>query len=256
MKKRSLLFSAIIALFCITSFCTCTKKDSGGTNGSSSCNLGVTIQSDSSTVSPYGEISLYAKAMNEVYYGTTYEWSGPNGFSAATSGINIMYPKSCAAGNYTVTIKNGTCTASATYTVAVGAVKPPKTVATNTMSGLANTTFKTITANIADGHFNLSATDNLASANELKFTFYDIQIPVCNKIYYIANQSSTGPMDDPSNVVVVGHFDQGGFTDEFDGISGFVYFTIVNGKYSATMCDLNMASQNFSGTVSANITSK
>ena len=207
-------------------------------------------------MSAYGDIFLYTKAVNEVYYGTTYQWSGPNGFTATTSAINIMYPSSCAAGTYTVSIKNGTCTASASFKVAVGAVKAPKTVPVNTMSGLANTTFKTITTNTVDGHFNMSATDGLASANVLKFTFYDTQIPVCNKIYYIADQSASGPLDDPSNVVVVGQFDEGGFTDDFDGISGFVYFTIVNGKYSATMCDLNMASQNFSGTVSANITSK
>ncbi len=124
------------------------------------------------------------------------------------------------------------------------------------MSGIINTTFKTITANTADGHFNLSATDDLATANILKFTFYDTLAPQCNKIYYIAYQSAFDPLSDPSNVVVIGRFDDGGFRDEYDGTSGYVYFTIVNGKYSATMCDLNMASQNFSGTVSANITSK
>ncbi len=72
MKKQLLLLKAIIALLCIASFSTCTKKDTTpGTNGNP-CNLTAHIATDSSTVSPYGTLALSAKVSNDAYPNTYY----------------------------------------------------------------------------------------------------------------------------------------------------------------------------------------
>ena len=258
MKNKSLLLFALGAFFILGFFATCKKTTTTVATTSTtgvSCNLAVHAISDSTSVGPYGGIHLYTKADN-ADMGTTYTWTGPAGFTANTSYVDIFFPGSCQSGTYTVTAKsaNGQCSSSSTINISVKASKPPRTITANTLSasGMVNTTFSTIKSDIADGHFYLYATDN---QNVLKFTFYDSKAPIGNKIYQI-NYTASDPLADPYNVVVNCDMDAGGFTDQFEGISGYVYFDIVNGKYSATICDLNMASQNFSPKVSGNITSK
>ncbi|PSJ73243.1 T9SS C-terminal target domain-containing protein [Sphingobacteriales bacterium UPWRP_1] len=64
--------------------------------------------------------------------GTSYSWSGPNGFTSAAASISLSPATTAMAGTYTVTVSNGGgCTASASKTITVSAA-PNATVSGST----------------------------------------------------------------------------------------------------------------------------
>ena len=55
--------------------------------------------------------------------GATYSWAGPNGFTSTLQSPTITNVSAASAGTYTVTIKNGNTTASASTVVEIGTIK-------------------------------------------------------------------------------------------------------------------------------------
>ncbi len=63
--------------------------------------------------------------------GTTYNWTGPNSFASSTQNPTISSVTALAAGTYTVTVSNGTCSVVTTTVVAVNTTPTP-TAGSNT----------------------------------------------------------------------------------------------------------------------------
>ncbi len=106
-----------------------------GTNGGTTCtataNTVVSVNAVSASASNSSPVCLNANATLSASGGTSYAWSGPNGFTSSAQNPIVTSVTSVKVGTYTVTVSNSTgCTATATTTLSLGG--PTATANSNT----------------------------------------------------------------------------------------------------------------------------
>lgn len=109
----------------------CVIKDSVYVSVSAAnCNLSVSITGATSTCQGSTKV-LKAKPLN--HSGSqTYSWSGPNSFGSTIDSV-ILGSNTNQSGQYTVTVKDGFCTATAQHTITISA-GPPVSLTTSSTS--------------------------------------------------------------------------------------------------------------------------
>jgi gliding motility-associated-like protein len=117
---------------------TVSVTDVNGCIGSGTTNV-VVNPSPVPTATNNGPVCGGSQLVLNAGGGTTYQWSGPNGFSSAVQNPSIAPTTTLEAGIYTVTVTLTSCTAVATTTVIV---TTPTSSATNTGPYCANTTIQ------------------------------------------------------------------------------------------------------------------
>jgi gliding motility-associated-like protein len=103
---------------------TVTVTDGNGCVNTANANIGV-APIPVPVANTAGPVCVGATLMLTGSGGTTYSWSGPNGFSSALQNPNIANVTLPAGGIYTVTASSGTCAATTTVQATVNALPVP-----------------------------------------------------------------------------------------------------------------------------------
>ena len=203
--------------------------------------------------------------------GTTYSWSGPNGFSSAQQNPTITAATTAATGTYTVTVTNANnCTATAQTNVTVN-LTPTVTTSTTNVSCFGGTN-GTATANPSGGttftyNWNTSPAQTTQTATNLAAGTYTVTVTNNNNCTATIQATITQPtLLNASLTNTVNVSCNGGNNGQLDvtvsgGTPGYTYLwsnnatsqdigALMAGTYSVTITDAN----NCTAVLTANVT--
>ncbi len=228
------------------------------TNGSNTCTatastvvvvnpLPVVSASSNSPVCAGSPINL--SATTDI--GTSFAWSGPNGFTTALQNPTIAASTTANAGVYTITVTSAGCTATASTTVAVNPVTADITNNTGSIELTCTLTAISVTATGGDTYAWSNGTTTAANSLTAAGT-YTVTVTAtngCTATASIAITSNTTPPTFTGTASCAGGANTGAVSQSATGGSGSGYTyaitggsfgsTLANGTYNVTVTDSN-----------------
>ncbi|MCZ2444636.1 MAG: PKD domain-containing protein [Flavobacteriales bacterium] len=112
-------------------------------DGTGSCSSTITVQINpypNATATNNGPACVGDNITFTATGGTSYAWSGPNGFSSTASDTTLTNVTTGASGVYTVTVTSNGCSSTATTSLTVNTIPTPTITGSNTICSGASTT--------------------------------------------------------------------------------------------------------------------
>ncbi|TPG36332.1 hypothetical protein [Flavobacterium pectinovorum] len=237
--KKTLLF--LLPIVCSISLFSCS------TNEAITCYLPANVASSNSPLVPGGTLLLNADSAYSS--DVSYNWSGPNNFHSNLQNpiINSVTPSMT--GEYKLKTNKGICESSESIVVVdINAPNIPCNPVKNTMifekAGLGPLTFGSVYSSHVNDDYYITA-GSLEATLKIEFASNVIPIP---GIYSICSSCPTSFMKSSEvcvslNYVTFSHAN-----------SGLVYVSLVNGKLTATFCNVIFDQSPFTLNSSATIT--
>jgi hypothetical protein len=237
--KKTLLF--LLPIVCSISLLSCS------TNEAVTCYLPANLTTSNSPLVPGGTLLL--NATSGYSSDVSYNWSGPNNFHSNLQNPIIDNVIPSMAGEYKLKTKKGICESPENIVnVEINAPNIPCNPIKNTIvfanSSLGPLTFNSVYSSHVNDDFYITAGSLQAT---LKIEFASNVIPTPG-IYTICSTCPTSFMK--SNEVCVSL----NYVDFSHANSGLVYISSLNGKLTATFCDVIFEQSPFTLNSSATIT--